>query len=241
MTDVAYFAVALVPNAVQAASAAVGAAPKAELPALYALMLFMLIAALIAVETRDLLSSVLCLGAVGLALAVIDLVLKAPDLALTQAVVEIFAVVLLIRLVVTREDTTKASVRDTMHVALVGGLLVVLVLISWQCLGGLRPFGEPLMHMGREYLELDVGARHAVPLLGTGAANKVTAVLLDFRAYDTLGEATVIFAGVVGCYVLLRRKGKSTSLHLSASTHVRALQTDGLQAEAPTGEGGGET
>ena len=173
------------------------------LPALYALMLFMLIGAIIAVETRDLLSSVLCLGAVGIALAVADLVLKAPDLALTQAVVEIFAVVLLIRLVVAREDTTREFVSDTLHVALVSGLLVVVLLISWQCFKGFEPFGQPLMSMGRDYLELEnsMGA--------TGAANKVTAVLLDFRAYDTLGEATVIFVAILGCYALLRTRGKT--------------------------------
>ena len=170
------------------------------LPGLYALMLFMLIGAIIAVETRDLLSSVLCLGAVGLALAVVDLVLKAPDLALTQAVVEIFAVVLLIRLVVAREDTTREFVSDTLHVALAGGLLVVLLLLSWQCFQGLRPLGDPLMTMGNEYLQ--AGA-------ATGAANRVTAVLLDFRAYDTLGEATVIFVAILGCYALLRTRGKA--------------------------------
>ena len=61
---------------------------------LYALMVFMVIAAVIAVETPDLLSSILCLGAVGFGLALVDLLLKAPDLAMTQIVVEIFTVVL---------------------------------------------------------------------------------------------------------------------------------------------------
>ncbi|MHC5035303.1 MAG: hydrogen gas-evolving membrane-bound hydrogenase subunit E [Planctomycetota bacterium] len=42
----------------------------------------------------------------------------------------------------------------------------------------------------------------------TGATNLVTAVLLDFRAYDTLGEATVIFAAILGCYALLRTQGR---------------------------------
>ena len=42
----------------------------------------------------------------------------------------------------------------------------------------------------------------------TGAANIVTAVLLDFRAYDTLGEATVLFCAVVGALSILRRKTK---------------------------------
>ncbi|MHC5035631.1 MAG: hydrogenase subunit MbhD domain-containing protein, partial [Planctomycetota bacterium] len=56
---------------------------------LYIVLAFMIIGAIVAVETRDLLSSVLCLGAVGFGLSVADLVLGAPDLALTQLVVEI--------------------------------------------------------------------------------------------------------------------------------------------------------
>jgi len=35
--------------------------------------------------------------------------------------------------------------------------------------------------------------------------------LLDFRAYDTLGEATVIFAAVIGTYVLLRKVGRKNA------------------------------
>ncbi len=173
------------------------------LPALYALMIFMLIASVIAVETRDLLSSILCLGAVGLGLAVVDLVLKAPDLALTQLVVEVFAVVLLIRTVVTREDTTHEFPSDTLHVAFVGGLMVAFLLVAWHCFQGMRAFGEPVMTMGSEYL---------VASIPSGVPNRVTAVLLDFRAYDTLGEATVIFAAILGCYALLRTRGMKRSI-----------------------------
>ena len=42
----------------------------------------------------------------------------------------------------------------------------------------------------------------------TGAANIVTAVLLDFRAYDTLGEAAVLFCAVMGALCILRRKAR---------------------------------
>src|SRR3972149_1854015 len=90
---------------------------------LYTLFIFMLIGSIVAVETTDLLSSVLCMGAVGFALAVVDLVLKAPDLALTQVVVEVFIVVLLIRMVVSREDTTREYVAETPGVAFVGALV----------------------------------------------------------------------------------------------------------------------
>ena len=43
-------------------------------------------------------------------------------------------------------------------------------------------------------------------LESTGAANIVTAVLLDFRAYDTLGEATVLFCAIIGALSILWRK-----------------------------------
>jgi len=41
-------------------------------------------------------------------------------------------------------------------------------------------------------------------------ANSVAGVILDFRGYDTLGEATVIFLGIVGVFVLLRKKGRKS-------------------------------
>ena len=39
----------------------------------------------------------------------------------------------------------------------------------------------------------------------TGTPNLVSAILADYRSYDTFGETTVIFAGGLGCYLLLRR------------------------------------
>jgi multisubunit Na+/H+ antiporter MnhB subunit len=166
---------------------------------LYGVMAFTLIAAIVAVETRDLLSSVLCLGALGFGVALVDLIVGAPDLALTQVVVEIFAVVLLIRTVVAREDTTKEFIRDTPHVAVMGAVIMAILLGAYVCFQQLTPFGDPPMIMGATYMR---AAQEA------GATNLVTAVVLDFRAYDTLGEATIIFAAIMGCYALLRTRGK---------------------------------
>ncbi|MHA1507042.1 MAG: hydrogen gas-evolving membrane-bound hydrogenase subunit E, partial [Candidatus Asgardarchaeia archaeon] len=38
--------------------------------------------------------------------------------------------------------------------------------------------------------------------------NLVTSVLLDYRAYDTLGEATVLFTAILGAIVVLREIGR---------------------------------
>lgn len=40
----------------------------------------------------------------------------------------------------------------------------------------------------------------------TATPNIVTAVLADYRSYDTLGETTVIFTAGIVCMMLLRRK-----------------------------------
>ena len=42
----------------------------------------------------------------------------------------------------------------------------------------------------------------------TGADNGVTAVVFDYRGFDTLGEATVLFTAVAGVIILFRRLKK---------------------------------
>jgi len=177
---------------------------------------FMLIAVLIAVETGDLLSSVIAIGAAGFALSVIFLLLGAPDLAITQVVVEVVALVFLIRLVVTRRDTTRETPRDALRtgaVLLAGGILLVGAFFAAGGAGQsgtIPPFGRPVLAgspddavqpgVSQGYL-----ARSAEE---TGAANVVMAILLDYRAYDTLGEATVIFVSILGAYAILRHVGR---------------------------------
>jgi multisubunit Na+/H+ antiporter MnhB subunit len=42
----------------------------------------------------------------------------------------------------------------------------------------------------------------------TGADNGVTAVVFDYRGFDTLGEATVLFTAVAGVILIFRRLKK---------------------------------
>jgi multisubunit Na+/H+ antiporter MnhB subunit len=42
----------------------------------------------------------------------------------------------------------------------------------------------------------------------TGADNSVTSVVFDYRGFDTLGEATVLFAAATGVVMIFRRLKK---------------------------------
>jgi len=197
---------------------------------------FMVVGSLVAIETRGLLSSVISVGAVGFALSVVFLLLGAPDLAITQVVVEILVLVVLVRVVITRRDETYATSRSTLAVGsvlLVLGILVAVVFWALGTSGGaglqMRPFGNPLLNeTGPAATMAPVGATvpaepavrpETIPqsiggaylqegLKRTHAANYVMGIVLDYRGYDTLGEATVIFVSIIGAYAVLRRIGR---------------------------------
>jgi multicomponent Na+:H+ antiporter subunit B len=189
----------------------------------YILLIFMIIAAIIAVETQDLLSSVICIGAIGFGASLMFLFLRAPDIAITQIVVEVLGLIILIRATISRDLTFISGDREFF------GTVVSVVIIAVIFLAGLkilqtksleeiqktrqmRPqavalpdFGTPVYSFtpeaaSKEYVEKG--------LKETGAANLVASVILDFRAYDTLGEATVLFTSIIGATVILRLKSK---------------------------------
>lgn len=167
--------------------------------ALYALLVMMIIGALVAIEVRSLISSVVAVGAVGLALSLVFLLLKAPDVALTQLVVEIIAVIILIRATI-RRDLPRSPVSARPYGVLVGlGFGVLLVAAAIPALREMPQLGYPYMRVAESYVQSGLG--------DTGASNLVASVILDYRAYDTLGEATVLFTAVMGVMAVLRNRG----------------------------------
>jgi len=169
------------------------------------LLMFVVIGAVIAIWTRDLLSAVIAMGVVGFARTVVFVLLRAPDVAITQVVVEVLLLIILIRSAVRREVHTVEGARSVPGAAMAAALVAVMLILGVIAIRELAPFGQPAMARvsdapSRAYV--DKG------LAETGSANIVTAVLLDYRGYDTLGEATVLFTAVVGAVALLRRKSR---------------------------------
>ncbi|MFA5374120.1 MAG: hydrogenase subunit MbhD domain-containing protein, partial [Candidatus Omnitrophota bacterium] len=70
---------------------------------LHLILIFMIIAAIVAVVMKDLISSLIALSAAGLGLSLAFLILKAPNLAITQLVVEILVIIILIRATIRRD------------------------------------------------------------------------------------------------------------------------------------------
>ncbi|HWG83862.1 MAG TPA: hydrogen gas-evolving membrane-bound hydrogenase subunit E, partial [Deinococcales bacterium] len=124
------------------------------------------------------------------------LVLRAPDLALTQLLIESTTIILF--LLVIRSLPSGRSVRRS------GGARVVdAVLASAFGLGlftflaaAARPLGE---RISGYYLENSYKA--------AGGKNVVNVILVDFRGYDTMGEITVLAIVAVGVYALVRLRG----------------------------------
>jgi len=167
---------------------------------LHVILILMIAAALVAMEIKDLLSSVIALGAVGFGLTLAFLMLRAPDLAITQLVVEILAVIILIRATIGVK-TPQEGIRTRLGYFLFALLFVAIFLaFSYKAVSQLPDFGNPIMKIGSQYI--------AEAMRRTGAANIVAATILDFRGYDTLGEATILFTSVIGVLAVLRSTGK---------------------------------
>lgn len=160
----------------------------------------MIVAALIAIEVKDLLSSVVAIGAAGFALCLAFLVLKAPDLAITQLVVEILCLIILIRATIKRDLPLAIEGRWFFNTIVTLVFIAVFLFFAYNALKELPAFGSPIMAVAKSYLQEGTSK--------TGAVNLVTSVILDFRAFDTLGEATVLFTSVVGIMAVLRLRGR---------------------------------
>ncbi|MBU1694808.1 MAG: DUF4040 domain-containing protein [Verrucomicrobia bacterium] len=169
------------------------------------LLLLMIVGALVAIETSNLLSSIISVGAVGFLLSIVFLFLGAPDIAITQIVVEILVLVVLIRATISRDLTTITGDRELFGMIVTVAAVLAVAVLSVHMFEQFPPFGVAVMDRvagapSTTYLEQG--------LAKTGAANIVTAILLDFRGYDTLGEATILFCSILGALTILRRKAR---------------------------------
>ena len=149
--------------------------------------------AIAAARARSTMAAVLSLGAVGYGVAVMFLLFGAPDLAMTQFSVETLTV--LIYVLVFRHFRTLGALspravryRDALVALGIGTIIggLVLSVATTETAPRLR---EYFAAFG--------------PTLGHGR-NIVNVILVDFRAFDTLAEITVLATAAIGVRALVR-------------------------------------
>ncbi|MCF7920551.1 MAG: DUF4040 domain-containing protein [Candidatus Cloacimonetes bacterium] len=166
------------------------------------MLILMICGSLFSLHAKDLLSAVISYGIVGFGLVIAFLILQAPDLAIVQIVVEIITLVIMIAVL---NNTTHQQEESRFHFSKMLYFAVVLIFaalffIAFNKISPLlSSFGNHTTRMATPYM-------HGATV--TGSANLVTGIVFGFRAYDTLGEATVLFTAVIGVLTILRLKGK---------------------------------
>ncbi|MEJ2735012.1 MAG: proton-conducting transporter membrane subunit, partial [Anaerolineae bacterium] len=198
---------------------------------IFALLVAVAAAAATVVLRRDF-SAIVALGASGLAIAVLMVLDPAPDVALVQVVVDILTMVVLV-LAVTRlpreqrrraelllsQQSRRDLLRDVLVAAASGVVIAFVTLVALT--------SRPRASAVTPFYEASAKAL-------TGAKDIVGAIIVDFRALDTLVEIVVFSLAGLGVYTLLR--------YASQKAGDRAEMTTPVTAQLPTlGIGGRET
>jgi len=150
------------------------------------------------VLTSSRIAALVGLGVVGIGVALIFIMYSAPDVAITQLLVELLVVVLLAvaLLKMPHLDGGNRQVHrgfDAVLAVVVGGLVTVVLLLVVD-----GPFDRRLT----EFFE-------AASWTQAFGRNIVNVILVDFRTLDTFGEIAVVIVAALGAYALLKgaRKG----------------------------------
>lgn len=160
-----------------------------------AVVVLMSVSAVAAVLAKSRLSAILCLGGVGYSVALIFVAFGAPDLAITQLLVETLTVVMfsfvILKLPQIRSITHWRDRHLDWIVAALAG--VAMTLVVWKS-----------MHVQvHESIAPGLVERSAAEAFGR---NVVNVILVDFRALDTMGEILVLSLACLGVTALLARK-----------------------------------
>ena len=171
----------------------------------------MILGAIYSLHAKDLLSALISFGITGYGLVICFIFLKAPDVAMVQIVIETITLIIMVSAVLVSTRHESADIRNSrekvrfdyklfLNISVVFLIMVVLFYTFRLSITHLDPFGKHSLVMSETYV---VSAAER-----TGAANLVAGVVFDFRGYDTLGGAAILFTAVIGVLTVLRIKPK---------------------------------
>jgi len=166
----------------------------------YVLVLTLIAAALTAARTGSRLGAVAALGAVGFTVALLYVMFSAPDLGITQVLVETLTVILLVLVLFRLPPFLKLSssalrLRDAVLATAVGATMTMMLLFGMA-----------------ERIDDSISAWHVAESVPSGyGRNIVNVILVDFRALDTLGEIFVLALAAIGVLAMIRLRAEDKS------------------------------
>ncbi len=167
------------------------------------LLILIVTCAIAAIEMKDLLASGILLGAYSLLMAVVWTRMNAVDVAFTEASVGAGITTILLIATLSRTSRYAAATpakRFKIRISIIVFACAVVLLFGTL---DMPKYGDPSApanhHLVPRYIE-KAQEESAV-------TNIVTAVLANYRGYDTLGETTVIFTAGT-CLIMLLRGGR---------------------------------
>jgi multicomponent Na+:H+ antiporter subunit A len=157
--------------------------------------ILMLAAAFVTVWVPSRIGAIVAMGVIGYGLALIFVDFGAPDLAMTQLLIETMTVILFVWVIYRlpkfqSESARPQRLRNAVVAAASGLLMSILVLVALSVREGSRLSGF--------FSENSYVLAHG--------RNIVNVIIVDFRALDTLGEIVVLALAGVGVYTLLKLK-----------------------------------
>jgi multicomponent Na+:H+ antiporter subunit B len=154
-----------------------------------------------AILVKDLVGAVLILGSYSFFLALVWALLGAPDLAFVEAVVGAGLGTVLLLLTVFQVRAADVRIRRTRPPLAAYLALVPVAGLLLFAAGDLPAFGDPDSPASRHIAPVYIENSPA----DTRTPNVVTAIIMDYRAIDTLIETCVIFAAGIASAAVLRR------------------------------------
>ncbi|MDQ4144365.1 MAG: DUF4040 domain-containing protein, partial [Actinomycetota bacterium] len=173
--------------------------PAASRPGDWIIAVFLAITCLGVARSTDRFAAVALLAIAGFLVGVLYVLLGAPDLVLTQLLVETLTVVLLVLVLRHLPRPFAAVSRQRKWVA-----------ASVAAVTGLVAGAATYVHTGRRGLSAPGEYYLESARSEAGGDNVVNTILVDFRALDTLGEITVLATAIIGIVALVRLSQKST-------------------------------
>jgi multicomponent K+:H+ antiporter subunit A len=197
---------------------------------LFALLLIVISAAASVFLQRDL-PAILALGVSGLAVAVLMVLEPAPDVALVQVVVDILLTIILVLLLTRlprpqRQRAAEFTFRQSRPGLLRDGLIAIGSALVMTVLVYSMLVSRPRESLLAPYFETNAQAL-------AGATDIVGAIIISFRAFDTLIEVAVFGMGGIGVYTLLRYASKKAGdqdepILLEPTGHLRTFGIGGV-------------